>query len=271
MKPSQALQAVVVSDDEENQLQAAAQEIGALTDPRDVYRRVFTNSQIEFNDIPLLTPSLLVFPKFPYGEAVVQDTTIEPDPFLRTWPNRPEIPNPNGSYLPHLSISYHESYWASFRTVCGGASWSSAFAPFGIVPQNVSQWMRQGSLDLEDGKDTYFSRFSLDMMRAVGIATSCAQMLIYASNPLRYLKDSLGQSMGTEYSDEKTIPSDAAASLAGLPTPPNEAMIYRDQSVLDSAESRQQAALAVLAKQGMTPAAILKHREDQFGKKEAPA
>lgn len=233
------------------------------TNPMAMFRALH-GMTVQMDGIPLFTPSLLVRPAFPLGEAVERDP-IEPDPFMRKWPNRPHADEDCTTALIAISVNYHDTYFETWKNICVGATPAAAYAMLGILPHTVKGWISQGSTDIGEGKDTYFSRFSLDMTRAIGIATQTAQILLYANSPKEYLSNSLGQSMGEEHGDPKKPPSPVAAAVGDLPSPPHEEYALDSGANLNERISTDRKALQIAAEAGITPARILKDHIDQYG------
>lgn len=234
-----------------------------VVDPRAMFRQLY-GVGISFEGLPLLTPSLLVFPAVPFGEARVQDP-MEPDPFLRRWPNRPPFGDvEKQTILEVLATSYHSSYLETIKNIVSGASPTSAFARFGVVPRVVKAWIAKGSEDLQEGLDTYYSRFSLDMTRAVGMAIESAQIMVYVNNPLEFLERGMGQAMGDEYSPRLHNPSEAAIELTQLPAPPLE-LSALESTLDDDYLRKEQEALQILVSHGYTPERMLKDHLNQHG------
>lgn len=234
-------------------------------DARQLFRELHGMS-VSFEGLVLLTPSLLVYPAVPFGRACVQDP-IEPDPFLRRWPNRPAFVDPDQqTILEILTTSYHSSYLDQIKSIVSGASPTAAFARFGAVPKIVKGWIGRGSQDLAEGEDSYYSRFALDVTRAVGMSVESAQIMVYANNPLEFLERGMGQSMGDEYSPRLHNPSEAAIELTQLPAPPLE-MSALQTAYADDYLSKEQEAYKILAGAGYGPDRILADHIQQHGKR----
>lgn len=234
-----------------------------LLDPRQMFRELH-GVAVSIEGLPLLTPSLLVAPAMPFGEARVKDV-IEPEPFLRWWPNRPRFADPDSqTLLEILTTSYHPSYLETFKNIVSGASPTAAFARFGCTAKVVKGWITRGGTDLGEGVDSYYSRFSLDMTRAVGMAIESAQIMVYVNNPLEYLERGMGQSMGDEYAPRLQNPSEAAVDIAQLPVPPLE-LSALETTYEDDHLGKEQEALRILAKSGYTPERMLADHLQQHG------
>lgn len=248
-----------------NPLRNDIAQVGSRTilDPRQLFRELHGVS-VSFEGLPLLTPSLLVFPAVPFGEAVLQDP-IEPDPFLRYWPNRPKFADSDRqTILEILTTSYHSSYLDTIKSIVSGASPTSAFARYGVVPKVVRAWITRGGEDLGEGIDSYYSRFSLDITRAVGMSVESAQIMVYVNNPLEFLERGMGQSMGDEYSPRLHNPSEQAIELTQLPAPPLE-LSALESTYDDDYLRKEQEALRILTASGYTPDRMLADHLNQHG------
>lgn len=242
----------------------------AMPTTSSAYLEEHSLATVTLQNLPLLTPSLLVHPVLPTKALPIPDgvaierSPLEAEPFARTWPNRP-APLPTPTFLQTLTNLYHQNYLSTFKTICSGASPAAAFALFGAVPRVIKSWVIKGSADLEEGVDSYYSRFALDMTRAVGVATQSAQMLVYADNPLKYLSESLGQSFGDEYSNPLKNAPMAAGEIATLPAPPQEMSHLRHIDAADTALQAQQQALRILAQHNYSPERLLQDHLFQHG------
>lgn len=226
--------------------------------------REHSAARVSFQGIPLLTPSLLVFPAYPFGEAVEKDP-IEPEPLLRRWPNRPRFANPDEqTLLEVLTVAYHQSYLDSMTSIATGASPTSAFSRYGAVPKSIRGWIHRGGKDLENGVDTYYSRFALDVTRMVGIAIESAQIMIYVNNPLEYLQHGMGQGMGDEFAPRLQNPSGGAIEISELPVPPLE-LSALENTYDDDLLTKQEEALRILCKNGYSPERLLQDHLNQHG------
>lgn len=231
--------------------------------------REHSAARVSFEGIPLLAPSLFVSPAYPFGSEIVRDP-IEPDPFLRQWPNRPAFANPDDqTLLEVLSVAYHSHYLDSMASIATGASYTSAFGRYGAVPKVVRGWIHRGDQDASNGVDSYYSRFTNDVMRMVSIATEAAHIMIYVNNPLEYLQHGLGQGMGDEFAPRLQNPSGAAVEISELAMPPME-LSALETTYADDFLAKQQEALRILCVNGYGPERLLQDHLNQHGSRTTP-
>lgn len=74
--------------------------------------------------------------------------------------------------------------------IIAGSSFRTAALSVGFSPQRVRLWLQQGSADLGDDYDTYYSRLLLDCQRAASIAVSDAEERVHRADPAKWLSRS---------------------------------------------------------------------------------
>ena len=74
--------------------------------------------------------------------------------------------------------------------IIAGSSFRTAALSVGLTPARVRIWLQQGSADLGDDLDTYYSRLLLDCQRAASIAVSDAEERVHRADPAKWLSRS---------------------------------------------------------------------------------
>ena len=158
----------------------------------------------------LIRPSLLVPPgprdsSLPLEKRIIlsyKEKELAGTAAPRVWPNRPDALDDAFRYsqLPLLADVYWESYCGACAAIEQGASVQSAFGVFDCTPRMIASWIRIGNHHQINEIDSYFSRFTTDVLRALSRARGGAEREVYSETPMAYLSVGPGQALGSEYS-----------------------------------------------------------------------
>ena len=74
--------------------------------------------------------------------------------------------------------------------ITAGSSFRAAAQAIGLSPVRIRLWLQQGSADLADDIDSYYSRMLLDCQRAASLAVSDAEERVYRIDPSKWLSRS---------------------------------------------------------------------------------
>lgn len=148
-----------------------------------------------------------------FMESANLDTPTYPMPMipggfltLEDVPNRKELPplpeKGRVSQLYLLVTDYPETYKYYLDELRKGSYYGPAAEELGIPYSTIQEWARKGRADLEKEYDTIYSRFVLDVRKAVAKAVSKAEQKVYKDNPLAYLSKGPGRSIfGNHWSE----------------------------------------------------------------------
>lgn len=103
-------------------------------------------------------------------------------------PPSSQLPKGSGYLLARL-ILRRELYQAYLGLVVSGASIKSASGSVGIPVKLVHNWLQMGSHHFEQGKDTWYSRFFYDMLRAKSLSRARAEGKVREAKPLDWLRN----------------------------------------------------------------------------------
>jgi hypothetical protein len=95
---------------------------------------------------------------------------------------------PKGIFLSKLVLN--KGLYKSFLAmILGGAQVKAAAESVGVPPNHVQYWLASGNTHFQQGKDSWYSRFYYDVLRAKGMARASAQARAKALKPLQWLQN----------------------------------------------------------------------------------
>lgn len=154
--------------------------------------------------------------------------------------------------------------------IVSGSSFRTAALSVGLSPGRVRLWLQQGSADLGDDIDTYYSRLLLDCQRAASIAVSDAEERVHRADPAKWLSRS---PTGKEFNKGKYW-TEQVRTLGEEPPdeeentfdpPPLRPAITQTEDQSDSSNESLREALKVLEDLGIASSPeLVKQAKQQF-------
>lgn len=124
-------------------------------------------------------------------------------------PHRKELPQLNElgaggrpSVLVELIEQYPNTYMELICRLTSGQYLKVACAGVGLKYNTVVQWGRRGTADMENGDDTYYSRFVQDCYRAIGQCRGRIEEAVTQIDPKKWLSLGPGKIFGTEWAEK---------------------------------------------------------------------
>lgn len=102
-------------------------------------------------------------------------------------PYPPDEPLPDNQL--GMLISRQNLYKAFIAMVKAGGSIKDASSAVGILPYILLRWVDRGKEDHAAEKDTYYTRFLFDLLKAKGEARVTSAMRVKAKDPLAWLRN----------------------------------------------------------------------------------
>ena len=134
----------------------------------------------------------------------------------------PQIPNRQGrKCILNEIIQFAPEIYAKMILLirCGSTIQVSA-ERCGINPSTFHDWVYRGGKDLLDEEDTYYSRFFLDVRRAVATRRSEVEIQLSEEDPKRWLSHGPGRMFDNTWSkDQKQIASKVVAGQKSIEAP----------------------------------------------------
>lgn len=217
---------------------------------------------------PFLFPTLMVPPGSPGGNVPnASGGSLDAQEEAQGFPNRPKVRVGDsvntGLYV--IADTHWGTYLSALADVASGASIKASLMARGFIPRLVDRWLDLGGEHLQAGEDTYFGRFTQDVVKAIGIATKDAQMALYFKKPEAYLVRGPGQAAGNEYADKQTELSYTVEQIQQLPLPHYEPETGEYAERQRKAVEVQKKVFQQLKSLGVTPSQMAKSYDEQFG------
>jgi hypothetical protein len=147
----------------------------------------------------------------------------------------PEIPKRAGRKckLEEIVNFAPEVYRGLITKIRCGVSFNVASETVNINESTFHDWGWKGKNDLNDGLDTYFSRFYTDVRRAAANITADCEMSVTARNPIKYLTQGGGRIFGNPWgkgpANRRSLPN--GNGQQALPSPEDSPQLPPDEAI----------------------------------------
>lgn len=140
-------------------------------------------------------------------------------PTLIDIPERKPLPAPpkGQCILAALVDECPRTYEEFLTALKKGSFWKGAAASVGLSVGTVRRWGQRGKEDAEAELDTYYSRFYLDVLKAIGQCRCSVEQALAKIQPWKWLSHGPGSVFGTEWTDAPL--DEKTAECAFIPEP----------------------------------------------------
>ena len=117
----------------------------------------------------------------------------------------PPVPKGPSRSLLHDLVEFNPDTYAQYiMFLRAGAYYHTAAEAIGIEYDTIRAWAERGKKDLTTQTDSYYSRFVLDVRRAVASTRVRAEMILFDQDVKKWLTLGPGKMFGNEWSDPAT-------------------------------------------------------------------
>ena len=122
----------------------------------------------------------------------------------------PPIPQQRGRKCILIDIINHapDMYSRLITLIKQGVYFHVAAESLGINENTFSDWAKRGQTDLQNEEDTYYSRFFLDIRRAVASARADCEITVKEKDPKKWLTLGPGKLFGNQWAKDSPNKSD---------------------------------------------------------------
>lgn len=148
--------------------------------------------QGEGDEIPSISPPRQ--PQLPGGVLTLMD--------IKYRKPLPDIPDKGRRCLLYDMIAFTPDTYTEFiMMIRGGAYFHVAAEACGIGESTMYEWARKGRDALASGQDTYYTRFLLDVRKAVAHCRASCEMTLKDLDPKRWLTLGPGKIFGNQWTE----------------------------------------------------------------------
>lgn len=154
----------------------------------------------------------------------------------------PEVPRAGRKSILIDLVQYSPALYAKMMLyIQQGVYYHVAAECIGVNENTFHDWATRGNQDLKDEKDTFYSRFFLDVKRAVAVARAECEVEIKKKDPRRWLSSGPGRMFGGQWLDKPTIVSQEIDEAEAIDT------IFQEPKEIEHQEEVKEGEMKLMA------------------------